>query len=105
MSAPRGRSGLAPGDCIAILVQLDKYRKREIHAGSLPSNARGDLIDMLDAVRGFMRRDIHVGPMLEGAMDRITACIGEGLLGAIQTHDLRTVRSFLLAVPTTPRAA
>ena len=103
MSAPTGRSGLAPGACLDILTQMERYRKQGAHVTNLPRLARGDVIDLLDAVRGFMAKDIHVGPVLEGAMKRITGVVADGSLAALQTYDLKTVRTFLCAVPTTSR--
>ncbi len=103
MSAITGRSGLCPGDCLAILAQLNGHRKKGRHVHELPRRAKADAEDMLDAVRGYMNVDPHVGPMLEAAVEMVEQAVAAGALGALQQMDLRTIGNFLRVVPPTQR--
>lgn len=105
MTAPTGQSGLAPGDCLQILLQLSKHQKNARFLADLPRSARVDLEDLFVAVRGFMAKDPHVGPMLEGAVDRLQRDVEFGSLVRVSRMDLRTVQNFLRVVPTVRRSA
>ena len=95
----------APGQLIMFCKTLDGLRLRRTHVATLPPRDREALTTALDAVQWYMDRDCHVGPMLEGALRRIREAVEAGPLEAIQKHDLKTVTTFLLAVPPTVRAA
>ena len=95
----------APGQLITFFAALDGYRKRNLFVQQLPLKEQDAIDQALVSLQGYMERDIHVGPMLEGAVQRISDAVEQGLLGQIQKADLATVSRFLCAVPTTVRGA
>lgn len=103
MSAPTGRRGLTPGDCLKVLSQLNTHRKHNRTLGGLPPRSAADLHDTLDAIRAWMA-EIRVSDVLvDGAMNRLDTVLDCGEFCTVQEKDLKTVKQFLMTVLPTQR--
>lgn len=101
MSAPTGRSGLTPGDCLQLLQQLNRWRDKGWRAVDLPRAQRDDLTDALEVMRTWASEDVHaVRPA--AALLRITDTMTTNL-GHVQKHDLQALKVWLMTITPTRR--
>ncbi len=94
-----------PGDLLPSLARLDKFRAHGWRMAELPRNAQDELHAFLSDCRHYVARDPSGAIRTEQILDRIDTQVDAGTLGAISAADLRALKSWLLALPTTVRRA